>query len=107
MEPMTGYCIIAAFLILVVFFIIAFLDGTIDERTILATPNLPKDEATFTAFANVRINASANEVWDAVIGFQDYPRWHTVIKECTWEQTTADGAPFVRSKGSLRASHEI
>lgn len=99
------YCIITAVLILAVFFTLTFLDSEVDNRT-LATPNIAKDNATFTSFATVRINASANDVWAAVLAFQHYPRWNSVLRKCMWEETTADGAPFVGSKGIIRVSRE-
>ena len=84
----------------------AYLDGEIDERTLLATPSISKSDASFTSFATIRINASAEDVWAAVLAFQDYPGWNSVLKKSTWAETTADGVPFVGSKGTIRVSFE-
>jgi hypothetical protein len=97
--PVKWICIAIAVLILLVLFFFVFIENSVDETQLLATPTIPKDEAAFTSFASVKIQATAEEVFAVVLNFTDYGSWNTSTPEITWDKTTADGVPFVGAKG--------
>ncbi|KAF7915752.1 hypothetical protein BELL_0074g00070 [Botrytis elliptica] len=61
------------FLIICLLFIIVLLiQNHVDEKSLIATPSIKKDDAIFTAYASVKINASADDVFRVITSSKKY-----------------------------------
>ncbi|TGO28974.1 hypothetical protein BPAE_0020g00190 [Botrytis paeoniae] len=61
------------FLIICLLFIIVLLiQNHVDEKSLLATPSISKDDAILTTYASVKINASADDVFRVITSFKKY-----------------------------------
>jgi hypothetical protein len=83
-----------------VFFLIAIVQNSVDEKDIIATPNIPRENGILTSFASIKIRASAEEVFAVIAGFKDFPT-ETPFSGFSWKNVTADGVPMVGSTGSF------
>ncbi|TEY50425.1 hypothetical protein BOTCAL_0276g00050 [Botryotinia calthae] len=74
MMDMSSYLLsFLAFLIVCLLFIIVLLiRNHVDEKSLIATPSINKDEAILTAYASVKINASADDVFRVITSFKKY-----------------------------------
>lgn len=74
MMDMSSYLIsFLAFLIVCLLFIIVLLiRNHVDEKSLIATPSINKDEAILTAYASVKINAPADDVFRVITSFKKY-----------------------------------
>jgi hypothetical protein len=84
-----------------ILFLIAAVQNSVDESSIIATPSIPRENAIFTAVASVKIKASVEEVFAVISNFKDYST-ETPFAWFHWQKVTADGAPMVGSTGSFK-----
>ncbi|RAL62430.1 hypothetical protein DID88_004996 [Monilinia fructigena] len=61
----------------------------------MATPSISKNDAVLTAYASVRINASADEVFGVITSFEKYGSGYSQYK---WDDHR-DKMPIVGAKG--------
>lgn len=90
-----------AFILIVLLFLVAWIQNSVNESRLLATPGIPKENAVLTSFASARISATADEVFKVMLNYKDYSKW-SCFSEYTWKETTEDGAPLVGSKGKFK-----
>jgi hypothetical protein len=90
-----------AFILIVLLFLVAWIQNSVSESRLLATPSIPKENAVLTSFASARISAPADDVFKAMLSYKDYSKW-SCFSQYTWQETTEDGAPSVGSKGSFK-----
>lgn len=104
MTDMSLYiCSFLAFLIICLLLIIVLLiQNYIDEKSLIATPSITKEEAVFTAYASVKINASADDVFHIITSFEKYGSGNSQYK---WDNDQ-DKLPIVGARGfySVRCS---
>src|SRR6266700_7995913 len=81
-----------------ILFIIAIVQNCVDEQSIIATPNIPRENGVLTSFASIKIKASAEEVFAVMASFKDYST-DTPFSAFNWKNVTADGVPMVGSTG--------
>ncbi|KAM3086530.1 hypothetical protein ACMFMF_000478 [Clarireedia jacksonii] len=90
---------IYAFLILPIIcllvIIVLLVQNSVDENRLKATPSISRQDAIVTAFASIKINASADEVFDVISSFEHYG---TRLAQYTWEASSGKH-PTVGSKG--------
>lgn len=84
-----------------ILFTIAIVQNSVDESSIIATPNIPRENGVLTAFASIKIKASADEVFSMIMKFKDCSSEST-FSEHRWKEVTADGVPMVGSTGSYK-----
>lgn len=86
MEDMSFHpCSFLALLVVCLLIIIILLiQNYVDEKRLMATPSIKKDEAVMTAYANIKINASPAEVFNAITSFEKYGSGHSQYK---WEDS--------------------
>lgn len=95
-----------AFTLISLLFLLAWIQNSVDEKRLLATPNIPKSRGILTSVASARISAPADEVFKAILNFKDYGKWSR-FSGYEWSQTTEDGAPLVGSTGSFKVHFSI
>lgn len=89
-------CLSLAFLVICLLLIIVLLiQNHVDKKQIMATPSIRKDEAVLTAYASVRINASADEVFGVITSFEKYGSGYSQYK---WDDHRGK-TPIVGAKG--------
>jgi hypothetical protein len=93
----------AAFVIISIFFLIAFIQNSVDESRLLATPTIPAQNAVLTSFASTKIYATADEVFNVLLNYKDYHKWSSA-SEYKWKDVTADGVPLTGSTGIFKVS---
>jgi hypothetical protein len=84
-----------------ILFLIAIIQNSVDESSIIATPSIPRENGIFTSVASVKIKASAEEVFAAISSFKDFSPG-TPFAMYHWKDVTADGVPRVGSTGSCK-----
>ena len=84
-----------------ILFLIAIIQNSVDESSIIATPSIPRENGIFTSVASVKIKASAEDVFAAISSFKDYSA-ETPFARFHWKDVTADGVPRVGSTGSSK-----
>jgi hypothetical protein len=84
-----------------ILFTIAIIQNSVDERSIIATPNIPRENGVITAFASIKIKASADEVFEFIMKFKDCSA-QSGFSQHRWKSVTADGVPMVGSTGSYK-----
>ncbi|KAF7913771.1 uncharacterized protein EAF01_000177 [Botrytis porri] len=74
MMDLSSYLVwFLVFLIICLLFIIVLLvQNYVDEKSLIATPSIKKDDAVFTTYASVKINASADDVFRVITSFKKY-----------------------------------
>ncbi|KAF7958508.1 hypothetical protein EAE96_002051 [Botrytis aclada] len=95
MKDMSSYLFwFLAFLIICLLFIIVLLiQNHVDEKSLIATPSINKDDAVLTAYASVKINASADDVFRVITSFQKYGSGYSQYEfELDQEKMPAVGA---------------
>jgi hypothetical protein len=90
-----------AFILIVLLFLVAWIQNSVNENRLLATPSIPKENGVFTTFASARIAAPADEVFKVMLNYKDYSKW-SCFSQYKWRETTEDGAPLVGSTGSFK-----
>ena len=85
----------------VLLFVVAWIQNSVNESRLLATPSIPKENAVLTSFASARISAPADDVFKAMLSYKDYSKW-SCFSQYKWQETTEDGAPLVGSKGLFK-----
>ncbi len=83
-----------------IFFLIAIVQHSVDEKNIIATPNIPRENGILTSFASIKIKASVEEAFAVMASFKDYST-ETPFSTFKWKNVTADGVPMVGSTGSF------
>lgn len=83
-----------------IFFLIAIVQNSVDEKNIIATPNIPRENGILTSFASIKIKASVEEAFAVMASFKDYST-ETPFSTFKWKNVTADGVPMVGSTGSF------
>lgn len=92
-----------AFVLIVLLFLVAWIQSSIKDNRVLATPSIPKENAVLTAFASARIGAPADDVFKVLLDFKGYSKW-SCFSEYKWQDTAQDGAPHVGSQGSFKVN---
>jgi len=93
--------VIATVVIVTIIFLIAALQNSVDDKTLLATPTIPRGKAVLTSFASTRINATVDEVWTAIVNFKECSKW-SPFSEHKWNEVGADGAPLTGCTGTFK-----
>ena len=93
--------ICTAIVIVTILFLIAALQNSVDDRSLLATPSITKDRAVLTAFASTKINAPVDEVWAAVTNFKASSKGSS-FSEYQWKGVTADDTPRIGCTGTFK-----
>ena len=70
-----------AFLLVSALFLVSIIQNSVDERRVVATPNIPIA---------------------AVTNFKDYDQWSTFFSRYKWSQVMADIVPIVGSAGTFK-----
>ncbi|PQE20776.1 hypothetical protein CJF30_00002080 [Rutstroemia sp. NJR-2017a BBW] len=92
------YYIYASLILLIIcllVIIVLLIQNSVDEKRLKATPSISKQDAISTAFASIKINASADEVFNVISSFKHYGSGHA---QYTWG-TSSEKHPTVGSKG--------
>jgi len=84
-----------------ILFLVAIVQNSVDERSVIATPNIPRENGILTSFVSIKIKASAEEVFAVMASFKDYST-ETPFSAFNWENVTADGVPMVGSTGTFK-----
>ena len=84
-----------------ILFLIAIIQNSVDENSIIATPSIPRENGIFTSVASIKMKSSAEEVFAAISSFKDYSA-ETPFAKFHWNDVTADGVPRVGSTGSFK-----
>lgn len=92
----------AAFFFGVAFYLIAF---SVDQSSLLETPNIPVEKAIITSFASTTIHATADDVFTALTNFKESSEWSS-FTNYTWKDAAADGVPRVGDNGKLELKIE-
>ncbi|KAE9381641.1 hypothetical protein N431DRAFT_321990 [Stipitochalara longipes BDJ] len=90
-----------AALAIALLFLIAIIQNSVDEKTIIPTPSIPQENGVMSSFASTKIKASVEEVFAVMASFKDYST-RTPFSAFNWKNKTADGVPMVGSTGSFR-----
>jgi hypothetical protein len=90
-----------AFVLISLLFLVAWLQNSVDENRLLATPSIPKARGVLTSVASARISAPADEVFKVILNYKGYEKW-SCFSGYQWSETTEDGAPLVGSTGSFK-----
>jgi hypothetical protein len=80
---------------------IAIIHYNIDEKSLINTPNISLRAAVLTSFAKAEINGSVDEVFQAVLNYQECAS-SVPFSNYKWDNVTADGVPVVGSTGTFR-----
>jgi hypothetical protein len=97
----TLLCVAFAAFAIVILFLIAAIQNSVDESRLIATPNIPRENGVLTSFASTKIKASVEEVFAVIANFKDYSTW-TSFSDYKWKDVTADGLPMTGSTGSFK-----
>ena len=84
-----------------ILFLIAVIQNSVDESSIIATPNIPRENGILTSVTSVKIKASVDEVFAVISSFKDYSA-KAPFAGFHWKDVTADGVPRVGSTGSFK-----
>ncbi|KAI9650157.1 hypothetical protein NHQ30_000170 [Ciborinia camelliae] len=97
MIDMSHY--ICSFLIVLIIclllIIVLLIQNYVDEKRLITTPFIGKDEAILTAYASVKINSSADDVFSTIISFEKYGSGYS---QYTWEDGQGK-PPIVGARG--------
>ncbi|APA07037.1 predicted protein [Sclerotinia sclerotiorum 1980 UF-70] len=85
----------ALFILCLLVIIVLLIQNYVDEKRLIATPSIRKDEAILTAYASIKINASADQVFDAITSFERYGSGFSQYK---WDNGQ-DKMPVVGARG--------
>ncbi len=96
-------CTAVAFLLIALVLLIAFLQNSVDQHHLLATPTIPLKHGVVTSFASTKINASVDEVFAVLVNFEDYPKWSSST-EYRWHTHMTDGLLVPGCVGTLKVS---
>jgi len=90
-----------ALMVIAILFLIAIVQNSVDERSIIATPTIPRQNGVVSSFASSSIKATSDEVFRVILNFKDYSTW-SPFSEYKWKNVTADGVPMTGSPGSFK-----
>lgn len=79
----------------------AIIHYNIDEKSLISTPNISLRAAVLTSFAKAEINGSVDEVFQAVLNYEECAS-SVPFSNYKWDDVTADGVPVVGSTGTFR-----
>lgn len=97
------YFIIACIAIAILF-AFALLQNAVDEKSIIATPNIPRENGILTRFASMKMKAPPEKVFEVLSTFKDYSKTLT-FSQHKWDEVGEDGAPEQGSKGTTKVSN--
>lgn len=107
MPALGKYLIVAvAFILISLLFVIAMIQNLVDEDRLIATPNIPRENAVLSAFASIKIKGSADEVFGVIKSYKGYPEW-SPFHDYKWKDVTVDGVPRVGSPGSFMVDFSL
>lgn len=89
-----------AFILIVLLFLIAWIQSSAKQTRILASPTIPRGNAVLTSFASTRISAPTADVFAVLLKYKDYSKW-SCFEQYKWQEIDEDGIPRVGSKGSF------
>ena len=89
-----------AALVIAVLFLIAIVQNSVDDKSIIPTPSIPRERAVMTSVSTIKIKASVDDVFAVVASFKDYSP--ETFSTFDWKTKTADGVPMVGSTGTFR-----
>jgi len=95
-----------AALVIAVLFVIAIIQNSVDEKSIIPTPSIPREHAVMTSISSIKIKASVDDVFAVVASFKDYSP-ETPFSTFEWKKKTADGVPMVGSTGTFRVRFSV
>jgi hypothetical protein len=97
MADLTYYIYASLILLIICLLVIIVLlvQNSVDEKRLKATPSISKQDAIATAFASIKINASADEVFGVISSFKHYGSGYA---QYTWG-TSSEKHPTVGSRG--------
>ncbi|KAF7867392.1 hypothetical protein EAF04_005475 [Stromatinia cepivora] len=93
--PFYIFSFLSLFIICLLVIIVLLIQNYVDEKRLIATPSIRKDEAILTAYASIKISASADEVFDAITSFERYGSGFSQYK---WDNGQ-DKVPIVGARG--------
>ena len=94
---------IIAVVAIAILFAIALLQNAVDEKSIIATPSIPQENAILTRFASMKIKAPPEKVFEIMSTFKDFSKTLT-FSQHKWDGVEEDGVPMMGSKGTTRVS---
>jgi len=83
-------------------FLIALLQGSIETKSIRATPSIDIKDGVLTCSASTIVQASVDEVFGVLRNYKDYS-WASHF-EYEWKGKTKEGIPVVGSTGTVTVS---
>ena len=95
-----------AALVIALLFLIAIVQNSVDDKSIIPTPSIPREHAIMTSVSSIKIKASVDDVFAVVASFKDYSPG-TPFSTFNWKNKTADGVPMVGSTGTFRVRFSI
>jgi hypothetical protein len=95
-----GFAVLAIALL----FLVAIVQNSVDENSIIATPSIPRENGVMSSFTSIKIRASVEEVFAVMASFKDYSSG-TPFASYKWKDKTDDGVPIVGSTGSFRVRY--
>ncbi|TVY49102.1 hypothetical protein LOCC1_G001180 [Lachnellula occidentalis] len=89
---------VAIFLLITLLFLAPAVQNSFDEHSHVETPTIPRAKAVLTSSASIRIEATEDEVFDAITNFDDYS-WSSAISDYKFD---LPGPPQTGSKGTFK-----
>lgn len=75
----------------------------VSERSLVATPNIPREKAVLSAFASAKIRGTVDEVFKFIISYEDPDGTEpAAFSQYRWEDISDEGSPAVGSTGTFK-----